>query len=214
MNKIRVYLVDDHQVVRTGLRTLIEHEPDMEVVGEAANGETAAEEVATLHPTVAVMDISMPGMGGAETASRLKEVCSGLRVVVLTVHEERGYLKKLLAAGATGYVLKRSAAETLVRSIRCVAAGETYLDPAVAGQVVAEVAGTRVGTGADLSERETEVLRLVAQGYLIKQIASRLGVEGRTVETYKARAMEKLGLKSRIDVIRYAAQCAWLTGES
>jgi DNA-binding NarL/FixJ family response regulator len=200
-------VADDHPVVRNGLRGLLEAEPDMTVVGEATDGEAAVRAAAELSLDVVVMDVSMPGMGGEEATARIRRDCPGVRVVALTAYEDRGYLRRLLAAGAGGYVLKRSAAEELVRAIRCVAAGGTYLDPAVAEHVVADLLQP---PAAELSDREAEVLRLVARGYLLKQIAAELGVEHRTVETYKARAMEKLGLKTRVDVVRYAAEKGWL----
>lgn len=211
MTRLRVYVADDHPVVRSGLRGLIAAEPDMEVVGEAYDGETAVREAATLRPDVVVMDVSMPGVGGAEATERIRAGSPGVRVVALTAHEDRGYLTRLLAAGATGYVLKRAAAADLVRAIRAVAAGDTYLDPAVAGQVVAGLAGVG-GSGAELSEREEEVLRRLAEGQAVKQVAAALDVGVRTVETYKARGMEKLGLTTRVDLIRYAVQRGWLTG--
>lgn len=211
MTTLRVYVADDHPVVRNGLRGLIAAEPDMEVVGEAYDGETAVREAATLRPDVVVMDVSMPGLGGAEATERIRADCPGVRVVALTAHEDRGYLTRLLAAGAAGYVLKRSAAADLVRAIRVVAAGETYLDPAVAGQVVAVLAGGGV-SGAELSEREEDVLRRLARGQAVKQVAAALGVGVRTVETYKARGMEKLGLTTRVDLIRYAVTRGWLAG--
>lgn len=212
MTKLRVFLADDHPVVRNGLRGLIAAEPDMAVVGEAFDGAAAVREVVELRPDVVVMDVSMPGLGGAEATARIRQDCPGVKVLALTAHEDRGYLKQLLAAGATGYVLKRAAAADLVRAVRVVAAGETYLDPAVAAQVVAELTGPVAGSGAELSEREAEVLRRVTRGELLKQIAAALGIESRTVETYKARAMEKLGLQTRVDVVRYAADRGWLTG--
>ena len=212
MTTLRVYLADDHPVVRNGLRLLLDAEPDLEVVGEAYDGEAAVRDVARLRPDVVVMDVSMPGLGGAEATGRVRANDPGVRVVALTAHEDRGYLKQLLAAGATGYVLKRSAAADLVRAIRSVAAGETYLDPGVAGQVVAELAGPRGGTGAELSKQEEEVLRRLAQGLAVKQVAAALDVGVRTVETYKARAMEKLGLRTRVDVIRHAVRQGWLAG--
>lgn len=210
MSKLRVFIADDHPVVRTGLRGLIEAEPDMEVVGEAFDGETAARDAVALQPDVVVMDVSMPGVGGAEATARIRRDCPGVRVVALTAHENRGYVKQLLAAGASGYVLKRSATTDMVRAVRQAAAGEVYLDPAVAGQVVADLAGG--GSAAELSEREGEVLRRFARGELVKEIAAALEVGVRTVETYKARGMEKLGLKTRVEVIRYAAQRGWLPG--
>lgn len=213
MSKLRVVLADDHAVVRAGLRALIEAQPDMEVVGEAGDGRTAARQVYELTPDVAVLDVSMPGGGGAGAAEEIRRERPGVRVVVLTVHEDRGYLQLLLKAGASGYVLKRSAPDDLIRAVRTVVAGGTYLDPAVAGHLLP--GATSGGAGgvsgeADLSEREADVLRLLAQGYLVKQIATRLEVGGRTIETYKVRAMERLGLKSRADVVRYALFRGWL----
>jgi DNA-binding NarL/FixJ family response regulator len=210
MNKVRVLVADDHPVVRDGLRGLIDSQPDMETVGEAADGEEGFQAAATLLPDVVVMDISMPKLSGTQATAKINRECPGTKVIILTAHEERGYIKQSLQMGAAGYVLKRSAADNLVRAIRSAMAGETYLDPAVAGQVVAEVSANPASTTVALSERENEVLRLVAQGFLIKQIAGRLDVEVRTVETYKSRAMEKLGLKTRVDIVRYASQRGWL----
>jgi DNA-binding NarL/FixJ family response regulator len=212
VSKLRVFVVDDHPVVRDGLRTLIDAAPDMAVVGEAFDGETAVREAIELRPDAVVMDVSMPGMSGLEATARIRQNCPEVRVVALTAHEDRGYLKELLAVGATGYVLKRTAAEGLVRAIRCAAAGETYLDPAVAEQVAAGAPEEPEPVRAELSEREVEVLRLIAEGFLNKQIAARMGISVETVETDKARAMEKLGAKSRVDVVRYAAQRGWLKG--
>lgn len=211
MTSLRVLLADDHPILRDGLRALIAAEPDMEVVGEAADGEAAAREAARLRPDVVVMDVSMPVVGGAEATERIRAEHPAARVVALTAHEDRGYLGRLLAAGAAGYVLKRAAAADLVRAIRAVAAGETYIDPAVAGAVVAQLTGAG-GAGVELSEREEQVLRRLAEGQAVKQVAADLDVGVRTVETYKARAMDKLGLRTRVDVIRYAAQRGWLAG--
>lgn len=211
MSTLQVLLVDDHPVVRNGLRVLIEAEPDLAVVGEAVDGESAVPEAARLRPDIVVMDVSMPGMGGVEATARIRRECPAVRVVALTAHEDRAYLHRLLAVGATGYVLKRAAVAELVRAIRCVASGETYVDPVIVGQVVDSFARSE-GGAVGLSDREGEVLRLIAEGYLNKQIASRLTLSVKTVETYKARAMEKVGLKSRVDVVRYATQRGWLAG--
>ncbi len=213
MNKLRVYLADDHPVVRNGIRGLLEANADVEIVGEAADGETAIREVPELAPDVVVMDVSMPNLGGAEATERIKKDCPSTQIVILTMYEESGYVKRLLNAGAVGYVLKRSAADNLVQAVRNAATGQTYIDPTVAGKVVAEITGMIPGPEAELSIRETEVLKMVAQGFLIKQIATKLEVQGRTIETYKSRAMEKLGLKTRVDVIRFASQQGWLSGE-
>ncbi|HEX4609807.1 MAG TPA: response regulator transcription factor [Urbifossiella sp.] len=211
MSQLRVYLVDDHPVVRNGLKALIADEAGMEVVGEAADGETAVREVVEVRPDVVVMDLSMPGMGGTEAAVQIHKGCPEVRVVALTAHEDRAYVRRVLAAGASGYVLKRTAAADLIGAIRHAAAGNTYLDPAVAGHLVPGVDEAAVGR-PDLSEREIEVLRQIAQGYSNKQISVRLNISVKTVETYKARAMEKLGTKSRVDVVKYAVEQGWLPG--
>ena len=210
MSKIRVVLADDHAVVREGMKTLISAQPDMEVVGEAGDGLAALEMVARLEPDVAVLDVSMPGLNGAEVTARLKGENPDRKVLALTVHEERGYLRLLMGAGAAGYVLKRAAADELIRAIRTVAEGGTYLDPAVTGSVVAGYMGQPDDPGAKLSEREVEVVRLIAQGYSNKEIAARLELSVKTVETYKMRSLEKLGIRSRVGIVKYAAQQGWL----
>jgi DNA-binding NarL/FixJ family response regulator len=214
MAKLRVYLADDHAVVRSGLKALINAQPDMEVSGEAGDGRTACDQVQELQPDVVVMDVSMPKLNGAQATVQLKQACPKVKVLALTVHEDKGYLRLLLEAGASGYVLKRAAAEDLIHAIRTVAAGGLYLDPALAGQVVGSFvrspAGERAPEGGDLSDREAEVVRLIAAGYSNKEIASRISLSVKTVETYKARSMEKLGLESRADLVRYALQRGWL----
>jgi DNA-binding NarL/FixJ family response regulator len=214
MAKLRVYLADDHAVVRSGLKALINAQPDMEVSGEAGDGRTACDQVQELQLDVVVMDVSMPKLNGAQATVQLKQACPKVKVLALTVHEDKGYLRLLLEAGASGYVLKRAAAEELIHAIRTVAAGGVYLDPALAGQVVGSFvrspAGHRAPEGGDLSDREAEVVRLIAAGYSNKEIASRISLSVKTVETYKARSMEKLGLESRADLVRYALQRGWL----
>jgi DNA-binding NarL/FixJ family response regulator len=213
-NKLRVYLADDHAVVRAGLKALINAEPQMEVSGEAGDGRTVCLQVPELQPDVVVMDVSMPQMNGAQATAQLKQAWPSVKVLALTVHEDKGYLRLLLEAGASGYVLKRAAAEELIHAIRTVAAGGVYLDPALAGKVVGSFvrppAGKGVPEGGDLSDREAEVVRLIAAGYSNKEIATRLSLSVKTVETYKARSMEKLGMESRADLVRYALQRGWL----
>jgi DNA-binding NarL/FixJ family response regulator len=213
MTKLRVLLADDHAVVREGLKAMINGQPGLEVVGEAADGPEALAKAADLDPDVIVVDVSMPGMNGAQVTARLKEARPDRKVLALTVHEDRSYLRRLLEAGASGYVLKQSAASEIVHAIRAVAAGGTYIDPALAGSVV----GSFVGRAEDaespsngLSEREEEVVSLIAQGYSNKEIAARLKLSVKTVETYKARSLEKLGLRSRVDIVKYATQRGWL----
>ena len=193
MAKLRIYLADDHAVVRAGLKALINAQPDMDVSGEAGDGRTACEQIPELQPDVVVMDVSMPGVNGAQATAKLKQVCPEIKVLALTVHEDKGYLRLLLEAGASGYVLKRSAAEELIHAIRTVAAGGVYLDPLLAGKVVGSFVGPQakkgVPEGSDLSDREAEVVRLIAAGFSNKEIASRLSLSVKTVETYKARSM-------------------------
>lgn len=214
MPKLRVLLADDHAVVREGLKLLVHAQPDMEVIGEAGDGNEAWQKAEELQPDVAVMDISMPECNGAQATERLKEACPAVKVVVLTLHEEEDYLRQLLQAGASGYVLKRAAPEELTRAIRLVAAGGVYLDPTLAGKVV-ESYTSRTGApseprASDLSERETEVLQQIAWGYSNKEIAAQLHISVKTVETYKTRVMEKLKLQSRVDLVRYALRQGWL----
>ena len=213
MNKLTIFLADDHAVIREGLKALINAESDMEVVGEADNGRTAWLEVKTLRPDVVVMDISMPELNGAKATERLRQDCPQTRVLALTVHNDPGYLQQLLKAGASGYVLKRAATHELIHAIRKVAAGGSYLDQTLASKVVSSYVqkqSIQPGTGYDLSDREQDVLRRIALGYTNKEIAVQLSISVRTVETYKVRLMEKLDLHSRAQVVRYALLQGWL----
>lgn len=209
---IRVFLVDDHPILRSGLKALVDSHRDMAVVGEAADGLAALSAVASLRPDVVVMDLSMPKLGGAEATERLRATFPDVKVLALTAYEERGYVQLLMAAGASGYVLKRAAADELVRAIRAIAAGGIYLDPSVAAQVVGRPAqpNPAVPGVAHLSEREAEVLKMIAEGHAMKEIASKLEISTRTLETYRARAMDKLALKTRADIVQYALQRGWL----
>lgn len=212
MKRLRLLLVDDHAVVREGLRALLAGDPQFDVVGEAADGNDAVAAASRLQPDVVVMDVSLPGSNGVQATRRIKQQQPGTRVVALTVHEESGYLRSLLDAGASGYVLKRSAAAELVRALHAVGDGGTYLDPAMTGQLVGKYTRSphEAGPAPGLSERETEVVRLVARGYSNKEIANRLEVSVKTVETYRYRAVEKLGLRGRADLVRYAIEKGWL----
>lgn len=214
MNKLRVLLADDHEMMREGLKLLVNRQTDMETVGETDNGRAAVELARELKPDVVVMDISMPKMNGLKATERLKSLCPEVKVLTLTRHADDAYLRKLLKAGASGYLLKKSASGDLVRAIRAVAAGGIYLDPAMAGRALSEALGRRaagdVPSDKDLSGREEEVLRLLAWGYAHKEIAARLAISVKTVEVYKTRAMEKMGMKNRIDIVRYAILQGWL----
>lgn len=215
MTKLRVFLADDHTVVREGLKRMIDMEPDMEVVGEAADGKEAVRRAGETQPDVVVMDISMPEMNGTQATRELKQLHPKIGVLALTVHEDKSYLRELLEAGALGYVLKRAAGEELIQAIRAVSTGGLYVDPHIAAKLVSTFVqpGSRLGGTGELSEREGTVLRLIAQGHSNKEIAAQLGVSVKTIETYKARSMEKLGLRSRVDIIRIAGERGWLRSD-
>lgn len=199
-------------MVRAGLRELLNVEAGLEVVAEASNGEIGVRLARELKPDVVIMDLSMPVLGGAEATRQILQLEAAVRILVLSAHEDATYARAVLGTGAAGYVLKRSACDELVRAIRAIAAGETYIDPVLAESLAPRP--KRSGSGAfpvvTLSERELEVVRLVAQGHTAKEMAEMLGLSPRTLETYKARAMSKLELTSRADLIRYAARCGWL----
>lgn len=209
---ISVLLADDHTILRDGLRQLLQVEPDINVVAEASNGELAIRLAAELKPDVVVMDLSMPILGGAEATKQIVEQNPRARVLALSAHSDAAYARAVLSSGAAGYVLKRSAFDELVRAIRAVAGGDTYVDPVLAQALLPRARSSGSGTipRVSLSERELEVVRLVARGHTAKEMATQLGVSPRTLETYKARAMAKLDLTSRADLIRYAARCGWL----
>ncbi len=214
MNKLRIVLADDHAVVREGLRALIERQPDMEVVGEAGDGRAAIEVSEREQPDVVVMDLSMPELNGSKAARELLFRNPGLKVLALTVHEERSYLRDLLDAGASGYLLKRVAAEELVHAIRRVAEGGVYLDGRLMPDVLDRffrTPGREDGSEQKkLTPREEEVLRLIAHGHSNKEIAAKLSVSVKTIETHKARALDKLGINNRAGIVRYALQQGWM----
>lgn len=218
MKKIRIVLADDHLVVREGLKLLLNAQPDMEVIGEAGNGQDAWRQGVELQPDVVVMDVAMPGCGGAQATVHLKESCPKVKVLALTLYDEEGYLRQLLKAGASGYVLKSGAPQELIHAIRLVAGGGVCLDTNLAAKVMGSYVGNPSSAAQprarDLSEREAEVLRLIAWGYSNKEIAARLHISVKTVETHRTRLMEKLNLQSRVDLVRYALRQGWLADPS
>lgn len=216
MAPLRIMLADDHGIVREGLRALINAEPDMEVVGEASDGLAVLPEAQMCQPDVVIVDVSMPVLSGVSATRQIKHALPHIRVVALSANEDRKYLRDMLEAGATGYVLKRALATDLLHAVRVVAAGGVYLDTALAGTVIETLrAAPPAHTPAPLtlSPREERVARMIAQGYTTKEIASDLKVSVKTVDTYKNRAMEKLGLDNRVALVRYALQHGWLQVE-
>ncbi len=213
-DKTRIVLADDHPIVLTGLRNLIESESDFSVVGEATSGPEALRVIREAHPDIAIVDISMPGMSGIVLTRRLTEEAPGIKILMLTLHEDRAYLRQALDVGARGYVVKRSAAANLVSAVRAVIAGGTYIDPAIVNRVLdRSPAGNRVSTRdtRDLTDRETEVLKLSSLGLTNKEISNRIGVGVKSIETFKSRGLAKLEIQSRADLLRYASQVGWLS---
>jgi two-component system, NarL family, response regulator NreC len=214
MSQLSIFLADDHTMVRAGLQALIDAEPNMRVVGEAGDGLEALERIAACQPDVAVVDLVMPRLGGLAVIERLTTRAPRSRVLVLSVHEDMSHLRQALDAGAAGYVLKRSAAETLIGALNVIVSGGIYIDPAFGTvpthQLIGHHSNNNDSQTTPLSEREAVVLRLIAQGYSNKEIAFQLDLSVKTIETYKARALEKLGLNSRVEIVRYALERGWL----
>jgi two-component system, NarL family, response regulator NreC len=210
MEKIRILLADDHTILREGIRSLIEDEPDMQIVGEAENGQAAVKLALQLLPDVALIDIAMPLLNGLEATRQIKRSAPDVKVLVLTMYENEEYIRTVFAAGALGYLLKDAATRELMHAIRIVNRGEMVLSPAVTRLVVEDYLrwGDQVPDGADpiLSAREREVLQLIAEGYTNKQIAEILCISIKTVQAHRGRLMQKLDLHDRGDLIKYAIQ--------
>ena len=215
-NPIRILLADDHRLVLAGLRALVKDDPTIEIVGEAVDGQTALRLATELKPEVVLLDLSMPGMNGARVAQSLRLQAPRCHILILSMHEDRAYLRQLLEIGVSGYILKRSAPEELISAIRAVAAGGIYLDPAIAEMAIGRGPHPGIARSIDrpteLSGRETEVLQLAAAGHTNKELSLQLRVGVKTIETYKSRAMEKLGLGTRAELVRYAIVKGWLSG--
>ncbi len=217
VEQIRVLLADDHGVVRAGLRALLDAQPDIAVVGEAEDGPGAIAAVREHRPTVVVSDLSMPG-GGLEAIREITKLQLGSRVLVLTVHAEERYLLPVLEAGGSGYVRKSSAHTDLLNAVRTVARGEVFLDPAATktllrGYLGRVHSGDELDLGEVLSEREREVVKLTAEGYTAQQAGDILSLSPKTIETYRHRAMQKLGLTNRAELVRYALRAGLLGAE-
>ncbi|MCL5026407.1 MAG: response regulator transcription factor [Chloroflexi bacterium] len=214
--KLRIVLADDHGVLRAGLRALLDDQPDLEVVGEAETAEAAVRLTQELQPDLAIVDVRMPG-GGLAATRQMKQELPKLAVLILSQYDDPAYVQQALAAGAAGYALKRASGQELLQGIRAIARGEVYLHPAVARVLVEQSWGPRQpaasATSQSLSEREAQVLRMVALGHTTQQIAEQLFLSVRTVETYKLRGMEKLGLKGRASLVRYVLEHGLLEAE-
>jgi two-component system, NarL family, response regulator NreC len=210
---IRILLVEDHETVRQGLKLLVDSQEDMEVVGEAPDGRVGLQRVYALRPDVVVMDISMPEMNGLEATHAIRELVPETRVVTLTRYSDPAYVKELLDAGAAAYVLKQSASTELLTAIRRAADGHKYIDSTVQSMRESSLIdrhGREPKKAVQISDREAEVLRMTALGHSNKEIAKTLDLSVKTVEVHKANAMRKLGLRGRIDVVRYALLQGWL----
>jgi two-component system response regulator NreC len=219
-SKIRVMIADDHAILRSGLRLLINAQADMEVVSEAPDGEQAIQAARETRPDVALMDLTMPRAGGMRALQEIVRSFRETRVLVLTMHDDPAYLRSVLAAGASGYVLKRSVDADLLAAIRAVHRGGTFVDPSLADVLVQDllakksVKAHRTRRVDILSDREAQVLKLVARGYSSQQIAKQILVSVKSVETYRSRFAQKLGLRTRSDVVRFAVQMGLLTPET
>lgn len=211
---VRVLMADNHPAVLAGMTRLVAADPNLQVVGEASDGTAAVALARRLLPNVTVLDLSMPGMNGLEVTAVLRAELPDCRAMIVSVHEDAGYVRQSLASGALGYVLKRSAADHLVRAIHTVAAGEPYVDPALAGRLDGAgdhaLAPVVVPAPAVLTEAESAVLRLLAAGYSNKQVAQQLRLSLRSTEAHRARAMASLGIRTRVELVRHAGAQGWL----
>jgi two-component system response regulator NreC len=205
----RILVADDHGVLRAGLRALLNAEPDFEVVGEAADGQAAVRLAEELHPDVALLDLSMPGMDGIQVTRQLKQTLPDTRTLILTFHEDESLPREAIKAGASGYIVKRAAESELISAIHAVCSGSLYVHPTVTRALLKEVSPALVSDetpSEPLSPREMEVLRLIAQGHTNRQVAEALHLSVRTIESHRANLMSKLGLSSRAELVRYALE--------
>ncbi len=220
MNKIKLLLADDHAILRSGLKTLFNAQPDMEVVAEAADGEEAVRKSREFAPDIVLMGITMPGLNGIKATQEIKKQNPAIKSLVLTMHEDENYLYQMLRAGADGYVTKKVADTELLAAIRATYRGEHFIHSSMTSGLVAEMRHKEVASSVEkreqggLSQREREVLQLLAMGYTNQQIADKMYLSVKTVETYKARLKEKLGLQGRAELVRYAIQTGLLDTEA
>ena len=206
---IQILIADDHGVLRAGLRTLLNAEPNLEVIGEASDGNDVLRLASELHPDIVLLDISMPGPGGIEVTRRLKEALPELRVLILTAHEDESLLREAVQAGAAGYIIKRAVESELINAIHSVWRGDLYVHPAMTRALLKETSlfpSMPEPSVESLTPLEIEVLRLIAKGYTNGQIAKELSLSVRTVESHRANLMGKLELRSRVELVRYAME--------
>jgi len=209
LKRVRIVLVDDHPFILFALKQLVTADADFELIGEATTGPQALSLVRSTIPDVAVIDVGIPGMNGIVLARKIREQQPIVKVLILTAYEDEAHLKQALAAGASGFVLKRSATTTLIPAIRAAITGGTYVDPSIAARLGGLAQTAAIGA-TELSPREREVLKMTALGYATKEIADLMAIGGKSVETYRSRAIEKLGLKSRAEIVRFALSEGWL----
>jgi two-component system response regulator NreC len=220
MPRISVLIADDHAILRSGLKMLINAQADMEVVAEALDGDRAVQAVRERRPDVALLDLTMPGSGGMSALERIARCCPATRVLILSMHDDPAYVRSALAAGASGYVSKRAVDTELLAAIRAVRRGGVFVDPSLAHVFVRDALDKAAHEGRTsrslniLSERERQVLGLVAQGYGSREIAQQIVVSVKTIETYRTRIAEKLGLRTRNEIVRFAVQVGLLTAET
>jgi two-component system response regulator NreC len=220
LTKLKVLLVEDHAIVRQGIRSLLEEESDILVVGEAGDGSQALEQAERLSPDIVLMDLSMPGVGGIEATRQIRERFPAMRVIVLSMHESEEYVFRVLQAGASGYVLKRATTTELVLALRAVAAGSTFLSPSISQILIGDFVQRATSRQRDqevadlLTPRERQVLQFVAQGYSNRQIAEQLHISIKTVETHRGNMMSKLDVHDRASLIRYARESGLITLET
>ncbi|GAB4502376.1 MAG: response regulator transcription factor [Anaerolineales bacterium] len=212
-----ILLADDHSVLRSGLKLLLESQPDLLVVGEASSGLEALDLAGKLQPDLILLDLSMPGLGGLEALPALRKSVPAAKILILTMHDDPQYLRSALKNGASGYVLKKAADSELISAIRAVLRGEMYVHPSMTRTLLEDMLPRAAASPLDawdtLSEREQEVLKLVALGYTSAEIAAQLNLSDKTVETYRARGMEKLGLNNRAALVRFALKKGLISGE-
>ena len=214
MEKLRIMLAEDHLTVREGIKLLINSQPDMQVIGEVGDGSEAVKEAQKLLPDIVVMDVSMPKLNGLKATMRLKTASPDIKILTLTRHTNDAYLQQLIESGESGYILKQSAPTELIRAVRTVADGKSFLDQALTAKMFSVFSSRfkslRGEFKTPLTERESEVLRYIALGYSNKEIAELMQVSVKTIEAHKANAMRKLGMQSRIDIVRYAILQGWM----